>query len=195
MYKKMTEKRNKHLFIIAAPSGGGKSTICKYLLKNYPLLHFSISATTRAKRQAETDGKEYYFLSADDFKNKIDNKDFIEYEEIFGNFYGTLRTTVNKAILNDEYLLFDIDVKGALVIKAEYPEESVLVFLVPPSVDVLEYRLRNRSTESEEQIQNRLSRAKMELSMKHYFDYIIINENLDITLNTIKELIGNYIPM
>jgi guanylate kinase len=190
----MIEKEHKNLFIIAAPSGGGKSTVCRYLLKNFPLLHFSISATTRNQRHNEKDGREYYFLSNEEFQSKIENKAFIEYEEIFGNYYGTLKTTVNHAILNDEYLLFDIDVKGALSIKAEFPEETTSIFLVPLKTEVLEERLQHRSTESDEQIKNRMSRVRMELSMKHYFDYIIINEDLDVTLETVKNIIKNYIP-
>jgi guanylate kinase len=191
----MNSEQIKHLIIVASPSGGGKSTICRFLLKKFPNLHFSVSATTREKRTRETNGKDYFFLSKEEFKRKIERGDLIEYEEIYGNYYGTLYSTVNKAIAEKEFLLFDIDVKGAIALQKAYPDESLLIFLDVPSMEVLEKRLLARSTETTEQIENRLSRAKMEIGMKHYFDYIIINEILDDTLRTVKRICEKYMHL
>lgn len=178
----------KSLIIIASPSGGGKSTVAKHLLKVFTL-EFSISATTRTKRPGEEHGREYYFISNDEFKYKIENEEFVEYEEIFGNQYGTLKSEIDKALLNNRKLIFDIDVYGALSLKMFYPEHTLLIFLSPPNIDLLEERLRNRNTESEEQIQARISRAKMEMEKAPNFDYVIVNDVLEETLKKVESII------
>ncbi len=183
----------KKLLVISSPSGGGKTTVTNYILSKYPMIKFSISATTRPKRPREKNGVHYHFISREQFEEKIKNNELIEYEYIFGNYYGTPKSEIEKAFKNDIVLIFDIDVKGALSIKKAYPEESFLVFIEPPSIQTLKERLKNRRSESEEQINERLSRVEMELKLKEQFDYIIKNEMLSDTFNEIDSLISKYI--
>lgn len=183
----------KRLLVLASPSGGGKSTVAKYMMKKLENLEFSISATTRDKRPGEEHAKDYFFISKDEFKNRIDSGDLIEYEEIFTNYYGTLKSEVDKAINSGKDLLFDIDVKGAYSVRKFYPELSLLVFIAPPSLEVLEERLRARSTETEEQIQTRLSRAEMEMAESKNFDYLVINDKLEDTYKQIDEIIEKHL--
>ena len=183
----------KSLIVLSSPSGGGKTTLAKYLMSLYPEIKFSVSATTRDKRPGETNAVDYYFLSNEEFANKIKENELIEFEEIFGNFYGTMKSATQKAIQNDEKLIFDIDVLGAISIKKAFPEESLLIFISPPSLEILESRLRNRKTESEEQIQIRLSRAEMEMGLKDQFDYVIINEDLESSKSKIAEIVKKYL--
>ncbi len=177
----MIEKK-KRLLAFSSPSGGGKSTISRHLLKVIPNLRFSISATTRQKRPNETWGVDYFFISHEDFEEKIKNNEFIEYEEIFGNYYGTLKSEIKKAIESGENLVFDIDVKGALSIKKAFPEHSVLIFISPPDGETLRRRLESRGTESEEELTRRLARAEEEMEFKDQFDYVINNEDLQKAL-------------
>jgi guanylate kinase len=172
----------KQLLILASPSGGGKSTIAKHLMAVHPDLKFSVSATTRSMRPGEVNGREYHFLTRDEFSKAIDNYEFVEYEEIFGNLYGTLKSVIDNSIHKGERLIFDIDVKGALSLKKIYPNESLHIFVAPPSLDILEQRLRNRKTESEEQINTRLQRAAMEMSLQSQFDFVVVNNNLELAL-------------
>jgi guanylate kinase len=181
------------LIVLSSPSGGGKTTLAKHLMKLYPKIKFSTSATTRAKREGEIDGKDYYFLSKSEFEAKIQNDELIEYEEIFGNYYGTLKSVTEKAINNDELLIFDIDVLGALSIKKAFPDNSLLIFISPPSFEILEERLRNRKTESDEQIRIRLSRAEMEMSHKDKFNHIIVNNDLETSKTKIEEIAKKYL--
>jgi guanylate kinase len=180
---------NKNILVLSSPSGGGKSTVAKFILENFKNFSFSISATTRSPRPGEIDGKHYYFLTKEDFSTKIKNDELIEFEEIFNNYYGTLVSTTNAALENGKFLLFDVDVKGALSIKKRFPENSLLLFIAPPSIEALEERLRNRNTESEEQLQIRLERSRDELSYIDNFDAVIINDELDDTLNQVRDLI------
>lgn len=178
----------KRLVVLASPSGGGKSTVARYLFKKYPELQFSISATTRKKRPGETYGIDYYFLTKEDFLSRIERGDLIEYEEIFGNYYGTLKSEIDKALLTGGTMLFDIDVKGALSLRKHYPDDTLLIFLKPPSVEELERRLRRRSTEDDAQIATRLARAKEEMEHESKFDHIIINEDLEETFREVDEI-------
>jgi guanylate kinase len=180
----------KRLLVLSSPSGGGKSTIATKLMQEFINLKFSVSATTRKMRPGEVDGKQYHFLGVDDFENHIKSGNFVEYEQIFGNYYGTLRSEVNKSLEKGDCLIFDIDVKGAMSIKKSFPEESLLIFISPPNLQVLETRLRNRSTETEEQIKTRLSRAEMEISFAKDFDKIIINDILDDAINETLDEVG-----
>lgn len=184
---------NKSLIVLSSPSGGGKTTIARHLMKIYPHIKFSVSATTRALRPGEKHGTDYFFLTKEEFQNKINQNELVEYEEIFGNYYGTLKSEIIKSIENNELVIFDIDVLGALSIRNAFPKESLLIFIAPPSLQVLESRLRNRKTESEEQIQTRLNRAEMELSKKDLFDEIIINENLETSKLLIIEIAKKYL--
>ena len=185
--------KNKSFIVLSSPSGGGKTTVAKHLMAKYPQISFSISATTRNMRPGETNGKDYYFLTKEDFKAKIANNELVEYEEIFGNYYGTLISELQRAKDENKILLFDVDVKGALSIKKFYPEESILIFLAPPSIEILEQRLRNRNTESEEQLSKRLARAKSEIDQADKFDYLIINNILDETLQNAVNIVKNQI--
>ena len=168
------------LIIFSAPSGSGKTTIVKHLLSLENLnLAFSISATSRAPRGVEQHGKEYYFLSADEFKNRIQHDDFMEWEEVYaGCYYGTLKSEVERLWANGKNVVFDLDVAGGLRLKKKYPDQTLAIFVEPPSLVALEERLRNRKTETEEKIQMRLNKAEQEMATAHQFDVIIKNDDL-----------------
>lgn len=180
------------LYVISAPSGAGKTTIAKEILKNNPGIQFSISATTRNKRENEIDGKDYYFLSPEEFENKIKNKELIEYEKLYNNcYYGTLRSVVDEAVEKDQHLIFDIDVNGALNLKKIYQENAVTIFIKPPDLETLKKRLTDRKTESPEQIAERLTRVDMEMSKADDFDYIVVNKELNEAVNEVQIIVNN----
>ncbi len=183
------------LIVFSAPSGSGKTTIVKHLLQETGLpLSFSISAASREARPNEVDAKDYYFLSLDDFKAKIANDAFLEYEEVYpDNFYGTLRSEVERIWASGKSVIFDIDVTGGLNIKKQYPEETLAIFVQPPSKEELERRLRGRATETEEKIAIRLSKADRELATAPQFDAIITNDNLDIAKEEAYQLVSKFI--
>jgi len=167
------------LIIFSAPSGAGKTTIVRHLLKKNLNLEFSVSATSRAPRHNETHGKDYYFLSAEEFKKKITNGEFLEWEEVYkGVYYGSLKSEVERIRNHGKNVIFDVDVVGGLDIKKIYGDEARAVFVQPPSVDELLSRLQNRSTETEEKIQMRIAKAEQELSFASKFDVIITNNDL-----------------
>lgn len=166
------------LLVISAPSGGGKSTIVRALRRTYPGLQFSVSATTRARRPSETNGKEYFFLAKEEFRSRIERGDLIEWEEIYGDYYGTLRSEVDRALAAGQVMLFDVDVKGGLSIKRIYGERALLIFLRPPSLEVLAARLRGRKTESPDALERRLARVPMELEQGKAFDVQVVNDDL-----------------
>ena len=178
-----------NLIVLSAPSGAGKTTVARHILEQFPRCEFSVSATTRSMRIGEEHGKDYFFHSRDEFLQKVDNGDLVEYEEIFGNYYGTLRSETDQRIQENRIVLFDVDVKGAVSLRDAYPKESLLLFIAPPDLDILGERLRSRRTESEEQIQQRLSRAAMEMEYMRHFDHIIINDKLDITLSKARGIV------
>ncbi len=169
------------LIIFSAPSGSGKTTLVHHLLQQPELnLAFSVSATSREKRPNETHGKDYYFISPDAFKQKIKNDAFIEWEEVYkNNFYGTLKSEVERLINNGKNVIFDIDVKGGLNIKKQYPTNSLAIFLQPPSIAELKKRLQSRQTESAEKIKMRIDKAGEEIQYAKDFDVIIVNDNLE----------------
>ena len=182
------------LIVISAASGSGKTSIVNYLLKNIPELSFSISACSREKRKNEINGKDYYFLEVDEFKNKIKENAFLEWEEVYKNhFYGTLKSELNRIFNQDKAAIFDVDVAGGLNIKKKYFNESLAIFIMPPSIDVLRERLRNRGSESEESLKIRIGNAKKEISRNKEFDVVILNDDFKIACQEIKEVVINFI--
>ncbi len=184
------------LVIFSAPSGAGKSTIVQHLLKNDPelKLEFSISATTREARGEEVHGKEYYFLSVDDFKERIVTEQFVEFEEVYtNNFYGTLKSEVERISDEGANPIFDIDVVGGVNIKDIYKERALSIFIMPPSIEVLEERLRGRATDDEEAITRRIGKAKHEIDYAEKFDKIVVNDNLDTAIAEVRTLLKDFL--
>ncbi len=186
---------NGKLIVFSAPSGSGKTTIVRHLLAQADLnLEFSISAATREARGEEVNGKDYYFMSLDQFKQHIKNEDFVEWEEVYrDNFYGTLKSEVERIWAKGKNVIFDIDVAGGLRIKSKFPEETLAVFVKPPSVDELKRRLKERSTESEEKINMRIAKAHVELATAPQFDVIKKNYDLEVALDEAYQLVKNFI--
>lgn len=183
------------LIVFSAPSGSGKTTIVQHLLKQKELhLGFSISATSREPRKEEIDGKDYYFMSLKKFKSHIKNDDFLEWEEVYrDNFYGTLKSEVERIWAKGKHVVFDIDVVGGLDIKRIYPERTLAVFVQPPSIEELKIRLKKRKTETEERINMRVAKASVEMATAPQFDFIIVNNNLKEALNDAHKLVGNFL--
>lgn len=166
--------------ILCAPSGAGKTSITKFLLQQGLNLEFSISACNREKRQNESDGVDYHFLTTEDFKKKIDNNEFVEWEEVYeGSYYGTLKSEIARIWRKGHFVIFDVDVEGGLSLTKYFGEKALAIFIKPPSVEDLEKRLRGRGTEDEEKIQKRLAKAAKELEYAKWFDTIIVNEDLE----------------
>jgi len=184
------------LIIFSAPSGAGKTTIVRHLLERNLNLEFSVSATSRGKRHCETNGKDYYFLTPEEFRRKIENNEFLEWEEVYaGTYYGTLKSEVERIRNNGKNVIFDVDVVGGCNIKKYYGDEALAVFVQPPSVEELRNRLVSRSTDSPEVIEKRIAKAEYELTFASQFDRIIVNEHLEIAFEEaeqcIREFIGN----
>lgn len=177
------------IIAVSSPSGGGKTTIVKKILERYPEIVFSISATTRPKRENEVEKLEYFFISEEEFKKKISKGEFVEWEKFYDYYYGTFKKYIEDNINEGKPVLLEIDVKGALTIKKIYPG-SHLIYIMPPSYEELVKRLKNRKTETEEDLNKRIKRAKMELSQKDKFDYIIVNENLNKAISEALILIN-----
>ncbi len=182
------------LFVFSAPSGAGKTTIVKQLLAQNSNLEFSVSAASRSMRSGEVNGKDYYFLSADEFRKKIANNEFLEWEEVYENqYYGTLKSELERIWSKGHHVIFDVDVVGGLNIKNAYPNNTLAVFVMPPSSDILKDRLINRCTEDEASLKKRLEKADYELSFANKFDLILVNDNLETAINEAKNLIDNFI--
>ena len=181
------------LFAITAPSGGGKTSVIKVLLERHPDIEFSVSATTREKRQDESDGKDYFFLQKKEFERMIAGGELVEYEHFFDHYYGTLKREVDRALTAGHSMIFDVDVKGALSIKKMYGNTAVLIFIKPPSTEVLEQRLRNRKTESDEKVHTRLKRAAMEMKTGEQFEYVVVNDQLDRAIDEVDTIITQHI--
>ena len=183
------------LIIFSAPSGSGKTTIVRYLLDQPELnLAFSVSATSRARRGKERNGEHYYFIKVSEFKSHIKNDDFLEWEEVYrDNFYGTLKSEVERLWAEGKNVIFDIDVAGGLRIKKKFPKETLAVFVKPPSVDELKIRLKKRSTESDDKINMRIAKASVELATAPQFDEVIKNYDLDVALKEAHKLVAEYV--
>ncbi len=174
------------LIIFSAPSGSGKSTIVQWLMKEHPelRLYFSISCTSRAPRGTEQNGVEYFFLTPEEFREKIQNDEFVEYEEVYENrFYGTLKSQVEKQLNAGQNVVFDVDVKGGVNIKKFYGDDALSVFIQPPSIEELRKRLLGRATDSPEAIEERLAKASYELTFANQFDTIVVNDDLEMAKN------------
>ena len=190
----MTTQKGK-LIVFSAPSGSGKTTIVQHLLNVSDLnMAFSISATSRYMRKGEVEGKDYYFMSAEEFHKKITENAFVEYEEVYkDNFYGTLKSEIERIWAEGKHVVFDIDVVGGMNIKKQYPEQTLAIFVNPPSVEELGRRLRFRQTESDEKIEMRLAKAERELSCAPEFDVILENHDLEIAKKEAENLVSNFI--
>jgi guanylate kinase len=193
----MTQERKPQygkLIIFSAPSGAGKTTLVKNLLGSVPMLEFSISAASRAKRPTEIDGKDYYFITVDEFRKKIANDEFLEWEEVYkDHFYGTLKSEVERIWSKGYHVIFDVDVMGGLSIKKFYGDKALAIFVMPPSVEELENRLRKRSTETEENLKKRMDKARQELTYASGFDRIIVNEDIEQAIKEAQTLVRKFL--
>jgi len=183
------------LIIFSAPSGSGKTTLVRHILKTFhEQIEFSVSATSRPKRGVEENGKDYYYLSVDDFKEKVANNEFLEWEEVYaGTHYGTLRTEVERIWAKGKAVIFDIDVEGGLNLKNQFKQDSLGVFVMPPSIKILEERLHSRSTDSKDSIARRISKAEKELKTAELFDVFILNENLGEAFVKAEEIVSGFL--
>ncbi|HEV8271010.1 MAG TPA: guanylate kinase [Chitinophagaceae bacterium] len=183
------------IIIITAPSGAGKTSITKHLLKTFPgKLAFSISAATRQKRSYEKDGVDYHFLSVDEFKEKIQNHAFVEWEMVYeGKYYGTLKSEIHRIWKEEKIPLLDIDVQGAVHVQQQHPEQTLSVFIEPPSVDELKKRLSSRGTETPESLATRVNKATYELSFRDHFDKVIVNDDLEKACNEAEKIIADFL--
>lgn len=186
---------NGKAIIFSAPSGSGKTTIVRHLQQVIPALGFSISASTRDKRgRTEQNGKDYYFLTPEEFKSKIDKDEFIEWEEVYsGNFYGTLKSEIDRIWSEGKHVIFDVDVKGGLNLKKYFGDKALAIFVKVPSLDILKDRLTDRNTESQDSLSQRLFKAKFEMTFEDKFDVSLVNENLQDSLKQAEELVRDFI--
>ena len=187
-------EENRKVIIFSAPSGSGKSTIIGHLLKRVPGLEFSISATSRKPRQGEQDGKDYYFLTGEDFKQRVAEDKFVEWVEVYqGTCYGTLKSEIERIWDKGNTVIFDVDVLGGVSLKKIFGEKALSIFIQPPSIEVLEQRLRNRGTETEESLRKRIERAEMELQYSNQLDVVVVNDNLDTAINETETIVNNFL--
>lgn len=180
------------LIVISAPSGSGKTTIAREVTKRNPTVRFSVSATTRPKRPREMEGKDYYFLSREEFRRRVDKGEFVEWEEMFGHCYGTLRSEVSAALRRGQHILFDVDVKGGLSIKRQF-SGALMIFIRTPTIEVLRERLLQRKTETEAMLASRLERVPMELKLGEQYEHQIVNDDLQRAVKEVQEIVQSYL--
>ncbi len=191
--RKYKQNMDRKVIIFSAPSGAGKSTIVGHLLKKYPFLEFSVSATSRAPRGKEVDGKDYYFFTTDQFERKIANGEFVEYEEVYaGSYYGTLRSEVQRIWDKGNIIIFDIDVKGGVNLKKLYASNALAIFIQPPSIQELRNRLVGRGTDSMEAIEKRVAKAEEELTYAEKFDITLVNDKLEEALLQAEKIVEEF---
>ena len=182
------------LLIFSAPSGSGKTTIVKHLLNTLPNLEFSITACSRAKRDCEVDGRDYYFISVDEFKRRIANDEFVEWEEVYpGSFYGTLKSEIERIWAKNNAVVLDVDVKGGVHLKKIFGDSALSVFVMPPSIDVLKQRLESRGTETPESLAKRVGKAAEEMTYSNQFDRIVVNDNLEKSYKEAETLVTEFL--
>jgi len=182
------------MIIISAPSGAGKTTIVKHLLQTVPRLSFSVSACSRSPRKGEVNGKDYWFMTENEFKQKIDAGEFAEWEEVYpGHYYGTLKKEIERIWKAGKHVVFDVDVKGGMNLKKQFGPRALAIFVSPPSLEILEKRLRKRSTETEEKIRERRQKAAQEMAFASRFDTVLVNDRLEETLDRAVELVATFI--
>ena len=190
----MAERQNGKLVILSAPSGSGKTTIMKKVLRAFPRLEFSISATSRAPRHTEKDGADYYFISADTFRRKIEAGEFAEWEEVYsGLYYGTLRSEMERIWQEGKTIIFDVDVKGGMALKERFGDAALSIFIMPPSISALRERLERRGTDAPETIEKRLAKAAQELVYAERFDRVIVNDDLTAATVQTEDAIRRFI--
>ena len=185
---------SKKVVIFSAPSGSGKTTVVKHLISKFPRLEFSISATSRQPRGAEVDGKDYYFLSQEEFQARIADDQFVEYEQVYqGSYYGTLKSEVERIWNNGNIILFDVDVKGGVNLKKYFGDKALSIFIQAPSVDVLRKRLVSRGTDSMEDIEKRVAKAEEELTYAPQFDKVLVNDDLKTALDEAEAMVSDFL--
>lgn len=186
----------KKLIIFTAPSGAGKTTIVRHLLKVRDDIAFSISACTRTPRYGEVNGMDYYFMNAEEFKRKIANEQFVEFEEVYENqYYGTLKSEINRLWDAGKNVLFDVDVKGALAVKRKYGDKALAVFVKPPSFETLKQRLTSRKTEDDASLRKRINRVREEMTYERYFDITVVNDELSVALQEAELIVDNFLTL
>lgn len=190
----MSELKRGKLLIFSAPSGAGKTTLVRYLMGEIDSMEFSISACSRKARKGEQNGIDYHFLGTDEFRQKISNNEFVEWEEVYENhFYGTLLSEVNKIRDKGHHVVFDVDVKGGVNLKKQFADEALAIFVKPPSIEELKKRLIGRNTETEETLKKRLDRAVYELGFENKFDIVIVNDNLETAKKQSLDIVNKFI--
>jgi len=191
----MTKKENTgKMIIVSAPSGSGKTSIVKYLIEHQPDIEFSVSATSRSPRSGEKDGVDYYFMSIDDFRNKIDGNQFVEWEEVYnGIYYGTLRSEIYRIWNNGKHIIFDVDVKGGINLKSEFGSRAISLFIKPPGINELRQRLIKRGTDHIKEIDKRIDKAEHEMAEESKFDVVVINNNLDEACREALKICSDFI--
>jgi len=188
--------KNKPLIVVTAPSGAGKTSITNHLLKKFPELAFSVSATTRPPRKTEQNGVDYYFIDLAEFQKKIEQNEFVEWEMVYeGKYYGTLKSELERIWKMGKVPILDIDVQGAIHVKQQYPQSTLSIFIEPPTVDVLRHRLQARATETPKNLEVRINKAGFEMSFKHHFNYLIVNDDLDAAKQKASTVVSNFLTV